>query len=82
MSLVREMVKQQAEVLKVAMEAQKAQAEVLSKWMGMFAPSPTPHQSTSEMDRAVMRESMEKSHDWEPIEAPIFPASNPEDFLS
>lgn len=74
-ALVGEMMKQQAEVLKVAMETQKAQAEVLNKWIGMFSPQGQPNKSTTEEERAKIREEMEAG-EWEPMTAPLFPSDN------
>jgi len=65
-ALIRQMSEQQNEVLKVAMEAQKAQAEVLSKWMAMFTPSATPTPSTTEEERMRLREEMDKAQ-WDPV---------------
>jgi hypothetical protein len=70
--LVKEMMKQQAEVLKVAMETQKSQAEVLNKWIGMFTPQAQPYKSTTEDERAKLREEMDAAQ-WEPVTAPMFP---------
>lgn len=63
--LIKELMKSQAEVLKVAMETQKSQAEVLNKWLSMFQPQ-TPNKSTTEEERIAIREQMEAA-EWDPI---------------
>ena len=72
--IVKEMMKQQADVLKVAMETQKAQADVLNKWIGMFTPSQQPLKSTTADERALIKEEMELG-EWEPMNAPLFPSA-------
>lgn len=71
--LVREMMTQQAEVLKVAMETQKSQAEVLNQWIKMFTPQSQPQKSTTEEERIRMREEMEAG-EWEPLDMNPFPS--------
>lgn len=66
-SLIRELIQQQNEVLKVAMETQKSQADVLAKWIGMFTPQGPPSHSTTEEERAKLREEMEAG-EWGPVD--------------
>lgn len=66
-ALIRDLVTQQSKVLEVAMETQKAQAEVLQKWIGMFAPPAQPEPSTSMEDRERLREEMEREG-WDPVD--------------
>lgn len=73
--LVRDMMRQQADVLKVAMDTQKAQADVLNKWIGMFTPQGTPAKSTSVDEREQLRMEMEAA-EWDPLTAPLFPSSD------
>lgn len=71
LALVRDLIKQQADVLKVAMETQRAQAEVLNKWMGMFTPQQSaPNKSTTVDERALLKAEMGLA-EWDPLDPDI-----------
>ncbi len=67
-SLVRDQMKGQNEVLAMAMESQKASADILSKWMAMFTPSGAPLKSSTEDERARVKAEVEAETEWEPFD--------------
>ncbi len=67
-TLVRDQMKGQNDILAVAMETQKANADVLAKWIGMFTPQAQPLKGSSADERAILREEMAASDEWEPVD--------------
>lgn len=66
-TLVRDQMKGQNAILEAAMDAQRASADVLAKWMGMFTPQTTPLKGSSADERALMREQAQAESEWEEI---------------
>lgn len=65
--VVRDTMRQQQHILQQMATAQQSQTELLTTWMRLMAPAPTPQASTTMADRELLRASADA--DWEPVSA-------------